>query len=69
MLASEAERMISERISDPLVTAVRVVLEDELEKYKNELLKEGNEVTRGKGLQCMRLLKLVTVKVNVDNRE
>ena len=69
MLASEAERMISERISDPLVTAVRVVLEDELEKYKNELLKEGNEVTRGKGLQCMRLLKLVTVKVNVDNQE
>jgi len=69
MLASEAERIISERIGDPLVTAVRVVLEDELEKYKNELLKEGNEVTRGKGLQCMRLLKLVTVKVNVDNRE
>ena len=69
MLASEAERIISERIGDPLVTAVRVVLEDELEKYKNELLKEGNEVTRGKGLQCMRLLKLVTVKVNVDNQE
>lgn len=65
----DAERTIQEHIGSPVLQAITVILEDELEKAKNSLLRLEDGAMRGQGQMCQKLMRRFSRKDVVDTEE
>ena len=64
-----AEKIVNEHKGGPVLGAVIVLLEADLEKFKASLLRQDDPEIRGRGQGCLHLIKRLSMEDIVDTEE